>query len=45
MSLVSRIKNLSKEKNLNLKLLEEQAGFGKELSVDGIVALPPRISF
>lgn len=28
MSLVSRIKNLSKEKNLNLKLLEEQAGFG-----------------
>lgn len=44
MSLVSRIKNLSKEKDLNLKLLEEQAGFG-ELSVDGIVALPPRISF
>ena len=28
MSLVSRIKNLSKEKDLNLKLLEEQAGFG-----------------
>lgn len=28
MSLVSRIKELSKEKSLNLKLLEEQAGFG-----------------
>lgn len=28
MSLVSRIRDLSKEKNLNLKTLEERAGFG-----------------
>lgn len=45
MSLVSRIKNLSKEKDLNLKLLEDRQVLVMELSVDGIVALPPRISF
>lgn len=28
MTLVSRIKELAKENNLNLKLLEESAGFG-----------------